>query len=94
MVTCHKDKLHSSTATWIIDSGASAHMTSSSHTLSNLRHVASHMTINLPTGDDSQITHMGDAVLPNGLILKNVLVVIQFKHNLLSIHILARDNNC
>ncbi|KAL8154791.1 hypothetical protein AgCh_000231 [Apium graveolens] len=37
---------------------------------------------------------MGDAVLPNGLILKNVLVVPQFKHNLLSIYTLARDNNC
>ena len=30
----------------------------------------------------------------NEEILSNVLVVPQFKHNLLSIHKLARDNNC
>lgn len=92
VVTCNLSNANRNS--WIIDSGASDHMTSSTAQLSNVRAVPSHLTINLPTGDVSPITHMGDATLQNGLVLFNVFLVPQFKHNLLSIHKLARDNKC
>lgn len=79
---------------WIIDSGASDHMTCSVAKLSNVTIADSNLTITLPTGDVSKITHMGDMRLDNGLVLYKVLVVPQFNHNLLSIHKLAHDNNC
>lgn len=93
MVTCNLAN-NANSNSWIIDSGASDHMTSKVHNISNVRAVHTQMTINLPTGDASAITHIGDAVLHNGIVLTNVLVVPQFKHNLLSIHKLARDNEC
>lgn len=92
MVTCNLAS--SGTKTWIVDSGASDHITGSVELLSNIRPAGSNLTINLPTGAVSKITHVGDVKLENGLILSNVLLVPQFKHNLLSIHKLARDNNC
>lgn len=79
---------------WIVDSGASDHMTSSVDLLTNIKIAAGGFTISLPTGDVSSITHVGDAQLKCGLLLKNVLVVPKFKHNLLSIHKLLKDNKC
>lgn len=80
--------------TWIVDSGASDHMTADVNLLVNVKHASKNLTINLPTGDVSHITHVGDVRLKCGLILHNVLVVPQFQHNLLSIHKLAKDNKC
>lgn len=79
---------------WIIDSGASDHMTCSVKRLLNVQAADSNITITLPTGDVAKITHVGDMRLENGLVLHKVLVVPQFNHNLLSIHKLARDNKC
>lgn len=79
---------------WIIDSGASDHMTASLENLINVKRIPANYTINLPTGDTAVITHIGDVILPNGLKLANVLYVPQFHHNLLSIHKLALDNKC
>lgn len=79
---------------WIIDSGASDHMTSSLKSLVNVKLAPSTFTITLPTEATTVITHVGDATLPNGMKLKNVLHVPQFNHNLLSIHKLAKDSKC
>lgn len=64
------------TKKWIIDSGASNHMTSSWRNLMNVKLAPSTFTITLPTGATSVITHVGDVTLPNGLQLKNVLHVL------------------
>lgn len=92
MVTCN---LASTTSnTWIIDSGASDHITGTVELLTNVRPAGQHLTIKLPTGAMSTITQIGDITLSNGLLLSYVLVVPQFQHNLLSIHKLSKDNAC
>ncbi|XP_056697640.1 uncharacterized protein [Spinacia oleracea] len=79
---------------WIMDSGASDHMTGILDLLTNVRKAPSNLTINLPTGAREMITHYCDITLSNGLEMMNVLYVPQFKHNLVSIHKLYKDNLC
>lgn len=69
---------------WIIDSGATDHMTPEFHNL--LQSVPFNIStkINLPTGATAQISHLGTVKLNTGLILKNVFCVPSFHHKLLS----------
>lgn len=60
---------------WIIDSGASDHMTSSLKNFVNVKLAPSTYTITLPTSATTFITHVGDVTLPSGLKLKNALHV-------------------
>lgn len=93
MVTSRKNKAVCKKE-WIIDSGTSDHMSLSLESLSNIRPAPATFSITLPIGATAVITHIGDARLPNGLKLMNVLYVPQFHHNLLSIHKLAKDSKC
>lgn len=79
---------------WIIDSGATDHMTATLSLRTNVKKVSSYPDIKLPTGATTEISHVGDMCLDNGLKLSGVLYVPQFSHNLLSIHKLAQDNDC
>nr|XP_017256491.1 PREDICTED: uncharacterized protein LOC108226048 [Daucus carota subsp. sativus] len=92
MVTCNA--VQNKNSQWIMDSGASDHMTSSLEHLINVVPVDTVSTITLPTGDVTVITHVGDLVLSSGLKLNRVLYVPQFQHNFLSIHKLAAENKC
>lgn len=92
MVLCNN--VQSSSNEWIVDSGATDHMTSTLSLLSNVKKASSQCTIKLPTGDNVQISHTGDLQLENGLKLLGVLYVPEFNHNLLSIRKLAQDNEC
>ncbi|KAL8144834.1 hypothetical protein AgCh_003157 [Apium graveolens] len=78
---------------WIVDSGASNHMTPCLSLLSNTSSFAQSHSINLPTGDSVVISHTGSVVVMPGITLKNVLCVPTFKHNLLSVQKLVQDNN-
>ena len=70
---------------WIIDSGASDHITGTVAYVNNHRPIKAQHKINLPNGATSKITHCGSVLLENGLVLKDVLVVLEFKHSLLSV---------
>lgn len=79
---------------WILDSEASDHMTPYATNLDKVKITASQSLINLPNGQTSLIASSGSTALCNGLMLKEVLCVPFFKHNLLSINKLIKDNNC
>ncbi|XP_074352200.1 uncharacterized protein LOC141691373 [Apium graveolens] len=74
---------------WIIDSGATDHMTSH---VSNLKECkfANALHINLPNGSQATLSHIGTVVLPTGLLL----CVPKFQHNLLSVQKLIKYSDC
>lgn len=79
---------------WIIDSGASDHMTPYLSNIESPTVMRSSTSINLPTGATAKITHTGNTTLSNGLLLSNVLCVPFFMHNLLSVQKLIKNNQC
>lgn len=87
--------LANNTHSWIIDSGASDHMTfdlnlfESYHPLQHNEH-----TITIPDGRHIAVKCIGTISLPSGIKLKNVLYVPQFRFNLISTHRLCQDLNC
>ena len=79
---------------WIIDSGASDHMTSSFSSLDNTQLLNQPCPISLPNGDIVSITYTGTLRISPAISLPNVLYVPSFKFNLLSISKLTGTLNC
>lgn len=76
---------------WIIDSGATNHITSQLHLLTNV--VECNNWIQLPNGANIRVTHVGTAMFPSGLQLQQVLCVPGLTYNLLSISKLLQHTN-
>lgn len=80
---------------WIINSGASDYMT---HCLSNMLTLVLYKShshhINMPIGAGVDITHIGYVLVLPDLTLKSVLCVPCFKHSLLYVQKLVKDNDC
>jgi len=79
--------------TWILDSGASEHMSSDSTALHDLSPLNCPIMINLPDGTKVKVTHKGKLRISDTLVLHDVLLVPQFKFNLLSIKRLCQQLN-
>lgn len=62
---------------WILDTGATNHMTYRLASLHNIRKV-NNSKVNLPNGNCSFVAYIGDQFCKNNLILKNVLYVPRF----------------
>lgn len=92
MISCHFVKNINST--WIIDSGASDHMMASLDKLHDVKQLLHRPKINFPNGGVTNITHMGNDPLANGIELKDVLFVPEFKQNLLSVQKLCQNDDC
>ena len=71
--------------TWILDSGAREHMSSDSASLHDVSLLDCPLMINLPDGTKVKVTHKGKLRISDTLVLHDVLLVPQFKFNLLSI---------
>jgi hypothetical protein len=91
-VSCHSVSF--SNREWIIDSGASDHMTSSFSPLDNTQLLNQPCPISLPNGDIVSITHTGTLRISPAISLPNVLYVPSFKFNLLSISKITSTLNC
>ena len=76
---------------WIIDSGASNHMTFNKNLLTNIRPLPYPFLITLPNGYRVKVTEIGNACLNSIVTLYNVLFIPTFKFNLISVHCLTSD---
>lgn len=79
---------------WILDSGASDHMTASFNLLTKPQRALNKPQINLPNGHTTSITHTSSVYLHNDLTLSNVLFIPSFKHNPLSVSKATQDSDC
>ncbi|XP_019224054.1 PREDICTED: uncharacterized protein LOC109205763 [Nicotiana attenuata] len=77
---------------WIIDSGATDHMTSIKSLLFDIITLPIPYLVPLPNGYKVKVTNVGSLALFPDLILHNVLYIPSFKHNLISVHKLL--NHC
>ncbi|CAH9072816.1 unnamed protein product [Cuscuta epithymum] len=84
----------SHTCTWIIDSGASEHITCDNKNLFNISVQPFEPSIKIPNGELVPVSAIGSLCLPNGICLQRVLYVPQFQCNLLSVSRLTSDLNC
>ncbi|KAG8362844.1 hypothetical protein BUALT_BualtUnG0031300 [Buddleja alternifolia] len=80
--------------TWILDSGATDHITHCLSSLHSSQAFSIPQSAHLPDGTISHITHVGTVPLTPFLTLHNVLYVPTFRHNLLSVSKLAHDYQC
>ena len=69
---------------WILDTGASNHMTGSIKELDDLR-IISHCSVGLPDGSSALATKEGTTTLKGDLCLENVLYVSGLTCNLISV---------
>ncbi|GJW16847.1 cysteine-rich receptor-like protein kinase 8 [Tanacetum coccineum] len=79
---------------WTLDTRCIDHMTPVFNDLFDLRDLQYQQLINLPNGQTSTISQIGNLTLQNDLPLKDVLVVPSFKFSLLSVSKLTKDSNC
>ena len=80
--------------TWIVDSGASDHMTGESTLFSSYSPCAGNQKIKIADGSFSTVAGIGSVVLSPLLTLKNVLHVPNLSCNLMSVSTLIEDKNC
>ncbi|OIT01667.1 hypothetical protein A4A49_56829, partial [Nicotiana attenuata] len=73
---------------WILDFGASNHMTYNRSMLINVKTLVYPFLVTLPNGYKVKVTLMGDVVMSPKFTLKTVLFVPSFKFNLISVHYL------
>ncbi|XP_071686434.1 uncharacterized protein [Rutidosis leptorrhynchoides] len=74
--------------------GATDHITHVSKYLSDSKSLFWKPKIRLPNVDSFVISHVGNITLNNGMNLKGVLVVPEFKFSLLSVPKLTKDKSC
>lgn len=79
---------------WIIDSGASNHITFNRDSPTNIRTMSYPILISLSNGYKVKVTEFGDVPITSSIILHEVLYVPSFKYNLFSIHSLTSSMKC
>lgn len=80
-------------STWIVDSGATDHMSFDQSIFSFIRKLNKPVEVGLPDGSISLVFETGNVIISAKIVLKDVLLVPNFKHNLLSIGKLSSDAN-
>ena len=83
-----------SRSSWVIDSGASAHMTGTPSNLSSLTPTTAYPPVSIADGRSCSVKGYGSTKPTPSLTLHNVLYVPGFPTNLLSISTITRTLNC
>ena len=78
---------------WIVDTGASDHMTFDHTSLTQSKKPSKPLFVTLPDGATKPVSQIGQFNLTPNLTLQKVLHVPDFKFNLLSVSQLVTDNN-
>ena len=78
---------------WIVDMGASHHMTGQLECLTNVRNILEY-SVGLPNGAEIVATKEGTVVLNDKLRLTNVLYVPSLHCNAVSVSQLLKDSDC
>lgn len=84
----------SSSTQWVIDSGASDHMTGNSNVFSTYSPSSPGATVTLADGSFVPVLGRGSAVATSSLPLSSILYLPKFPFNLLSISQITRALNC
>ena len=82
---------------WIIDTGATHHMTANINNLNQAIPYLGDEQITVSNGEKLKVSHIGSSIVPtceNSLLLKSVLYVPRITVNLLSVKKLCKDNGC
>nr|KAJ0217731.1 hypothetical protein LSAT_V11C300143420 [Lactuca sativa] len=79
---------------WVVDSGATEHMTCRDDFLENKNPSPKETPVVIPNGDMVPVTGEGEHTLNGGVKLKGVLLVPNFDYNLLSVGKLTDELNC
>ncbi|VFQ93811.1 unnamed protein product [Cuscuta campestris] len=79
---------------WIIDSGASDHISPHLSNFSPYEPISESCFITIPNGQRAKVLHKGSVILHNGIELLNVLHVPDFHYNLLSVQKLVDQLSC
>ncbi|XP_065861183.1 uncharacterized protein [Euphorbia lathyris] len=77
---------------WIIDTGATSHMSSHLTQFTHYKSTNSNNMVHLPDGSKSIIKHVGLVTIGPNFTLQNVLHIPTFTHNLLSVGRLILDS--
>lgn len=77
---------------WLVDSGASDHMVSSTGSVSNFEPYGGDSSMQFGNSNTLRISSIGSSKIANGIHLRDVLLVPRLTKNLLSISKLTRDN--
>lgn len=70
---------------WIIDSGASAHVCCNRNMISSYRRLQKPVKVHLPDGSSKLVNYSGTTRVNNDIVLYNVLFIEGFTHSLLSV---------
>lgn len=81
---------HGKNFVWIIDSSASTHLCSNLSLFHTISAIPYKSTITLPDGTFKHVHYFGTIRISPIIILHNVLYVLHFKHNLLSVSSLSK----
>ena len=79
---------------WIIDSGASEHMTNCSNLFNSYFPSSGSEKVRIADGSYSSIAGKGNIKISEQITLQSVLHVPKFACNLLFVHKLSEDSNC
>lgn len=92
----HACTVNTSSQEWIVDTGATNHMTYDLDLLTHTSTVSSNVPrkVHLPNGNVTAVSHVGSCQIDIDGVINNVLSIAHFKYNLLLFSKITKELNC